>query len=393
MDAARLRAWWWQRQGLDGSLRGQSPAQVLERVGWARSVGGSNPYLTLFSRAGLSRQEVDPALAREEIFELPSARGCTYVVPQSDFALALRISQGSGDPQDISTAKKYLGVTEEELQRLASAVLNCLDHEPKDPATIKACVGNAARSLGAEGKKRGMTTTLPMVLGRLQTSGEIRRHPVNGRLDQQRYGYVRWHQKPMAISLEEAHVELARRYFSWIGVASEANFQWFSGLSKKAAKAALEPLGLAVVSGDLFALPKDTDEVGGFKTPEDPSYSLVSSLDSLFLLRRDIKGFLEAEDLERHAVGDKGLLQLGHLMDLSNNAIVDRGRIVGLWEYDPGASQVVWFSFIEPNEDMRKAVARTGEYIRDQLGDARSFSLDSPESRKPVLAALGSMQR
>ena len=27
-------------------------------------------------------------------------------------------------------------------------------------------------------------------------------------------------------------------------------------------------------------------------------------------------------------------------------------------------------------------------YVRDQLGDARSFSLDSPESRKPLLAAL-----
>ena len=55
MDAARLRAWWWQRQGLDGSLEGKSAAEVLDRAGWARSVGGANPYLTLFARAGLGR--------------------------------------------------------------------------------------------------------------------------------------------------------------------------------------------------------------------------------------------------------------------------------------------------------------------------------------------------
>jgi hypothetical protein len=34
------------------------------------------------------------------------------------------------------------------------------------------------------------------------------------------------------------------------------------------------------------------------------------------------------------------------------------------------------------------AVARTGAYVRDQLGDARSFSLDSPKSRAPRIAAL-----
>jgi hypothetical protein len=51
MDPAKLRARWWTRQGLDGPYRGQTPA-VLEQAGWARSVGGVNPYLALFSRAG-----------------------------------------------------------------------------------------------------------------------------------------------------------------------------------------------------------------------------------------------------------------------------------------------------------------------------------------------------
>lgn len=50
---------------------------------------------------------------------------------------------------------------------------------------------NTARNLGEAGKKKGVITTLPVALGILQAHGEIRRVPVNGRLDQQRYGYVR----------------------------------------------------------------------------------------------------------------------------------------------------------------------------------------------------------
>src|SRR5882762_12042989 len=63
MDQSKLRAWWSHRQGLDGSLEGKSAAEVLARVGWARSVGGVGPYLTLFSRGGLSRENVDADVA------------------------------------------------------------------------------------------------------------------------------------------------------------------------------------------------------------------------------------------------------------------------------------------------------------------------------------------
>src|SRR5215813_2013717 len=130
MDEDHLRAWWAHRQGLDGSLQGTSAASVLEQTGWARSVGGAGPYLTLFARAGLSRETVDAAVASLTIHELPAARGCTYVVPASDFALALRVGQGFGDEAQIATAKKYCGVTDTEIDQLCQAVLAALDAEP-----------------------------------------------------------------------------------------------------------------------------------------------------------------------------------------------------------------------------------------------------------------------
>src|SRR5262249_43354158 len=157
-------------------------------------------------------------LETQAVHELPSARGCTYLVPRADYALALAVGQGAGDSQDIATAKKFLGVTEEELERLSAAVLDALAGGPLDPKDLKETTGDAVRSLGAEGKKRSMTPTLPLALGRLQSQGRIRRVPTNGRLDQQRYRYARWTPSPLdgwTKSREGALTELAARYFHW----------------------------------------------------------------------------------------------------------------------------------------------------------------------------------
>jgi hypothetical protein len=115
---------------------------------------------------------------------------------------------------------------------------------------------------------------------------------------------------------------------------------------------------------------------------------LTSSIDGLSLLRRDLKGLADAADLNRKVYGDKGLAPLGGVADLPSHAIFDRGRLVGLWEYDTAAESIAWCAFIPKNRDLEKAVARTEEYIRAQLGDARSVSLDSPKRRTPRVAAL-----
>src|SRR5262249_2922162 len=89
VDAAKLRAFWAAQQGLDGSLHDTAPGAGVARSGWAGWVGGAGPYLTLFSRAGTSREAADRAVSNLAIHEIPAARGCTYVVPASDYALAL----------------------------------------------------------------------------------------------------------------------------------------------------------------------------------------------------------------------------------------------------------------------------------------------------------------
>ncbi|MDQ6758516.1 MAG: winged helix DNA-binding domain-containing protein [Acidobacteriota bacterium] len=390
MDATTIRAWWWHRQGLDGSLMGEEPATVLARVGWARSVAGSNPYLTLFARAGTSRENADAAVAALAIHELPSARGCTYVLPASDFALGLRVGGNCGD--EMPMARKF-GVTDSEVEKLCSAMLRALEKGPLEPDELRAAVGGAARSLGAEVTKKGLTTTVPVALGKLQTAGEIRRVPINGRLDQQRYRYALWRPNPLThfeLSPMEAYTELARRFFDWIGPATVQEFQWFSGLGVKAAKSAIEPLKLAPPApGDARLLtPADLDELRAFQPPKDPQYALVSGLDSMLLLRRDLLSLVDPEDRTQKVFVDRDVKELGGLKDLPSHAIMDRGRVIGLWEYDPAISQIVWTCFGKKNKALQQAVDRTEEFVRAQLGDARTFSLDSPKSRIPRIEAL-----
>ena len=388
---SKLRAWWSHAQGLDGSFRGKKPAEILERCGWSRSVGGAGPYLTLFSRGQTSRDAADAAVAKLQIHELPAARGCTYVIPASDFGLALTVGREFNG--DMRQAVK-LGVTEKEIDKLCDAVVKALEQGPLDPDGIRGATGKASRSLGEEGKKKGLTTTLPLALGRLQTEGRIRRVPTNGRLDQQRYKYVNWSPSPLAtyaLSQEAAFTELARRFFRWVGPATLGEFQWFAGLGVKTTKAAVESLGLvpAEPGSDRLLLPGDAAAFKEFEAPTTPQYALVSGLDPITANRRELASLIDAADRERAVVVDATPKPLGGLVDLPSHAILDRGQVIGLWEYDVDANAIVWATFGRKKDRALDAVIEeTQVFVRDQLGDARSFSLDSPKSRAARVKSL-----
>jgi hypothetical protein len=396
MKESKLRAWWAHRQGLDGSMRGKSPAEILERSGWSRSVGGAGPYLTLFSRGATSRESADKAAAAQDIHELPTARGCTYVLPAGDFALGLTV--GREFSGDMKTALK-LGVTEKEIDKLCDAVVKALEKGPADPDAIREATGKASRSLGEEGKKKGLTTTLPLALGRLQTEGRIRRVPVNGRLDQQRYKYVNWTPNPLAkysASLDASFTELGRRFFRWVGPATLGEFQWFAGLGVKTTKQAVEPLGLvpAEPGSDRLLLPDDAAAFKTFEPPASPQYVLVSSLDPITANRREMQSLIDAKDRKRQVVVDATAKPVGGLVDLPSHAILDRGQIIGLWEFDVDSGSIVWATFgRKKDKGLDAAIEETQAYVRDQLGDARSYSLDSPKSRAARIESLKSVRR
>ncbi len=383
LHTADLRAWRARKQGLDGSLDRLSPAAVLAAAGWARSVGGSAPYLSLFARARLRREQADQAAQRMEICELPSVRGCTYVVPAEHFALALSLGAPFSG-RERQTAKK-LGVTDKELDRLSQKVLDALSGGALEPEQIKEAAGPAVRHLGEEGKKKGMITTLPVALGELQAAGRIRRIPAGGRFDTQRYAYALWDPSPLPngpLPVEEALPELARLYWRWIGPASEAEFQEFCGLPLKHVRPALEQAGIGPLPQHpgLLIARDEIDALVSFRPGKKPCWRLAASLDSSVLLRRNPRDLLDDPD----SAGLKGT----GLGDLPHHAILDRGTLTGYWEFDPGAARIVWRTFAKADKALAEEIRRTQEFIVNDLGDCRAYSMDTPKSRAARIVAL-----
>jgi hypothetical protein len=297
-------------------------------------------------------------------------------VPAEEFPLALKAGENFSAKTEIATAKK-LGVTDAEVTKLRAAVLKALEAGPLDPDAVREKVGKAARNLGPEGAKKGLTTTLPLALGLLQTEGRIRRVPINGRIDQQRYKYTLWNIDPKG-----SFTDLARLYYKWIGAAAISEFQWFSGLGVKASKEAVEPLNLVPLQGELLAFKEDRAAFEKFQVPKKPHYVLTGILDNISHLRRSSASLIGPEDASRDLVREGGLADFPH------HAILDRGRLVGLWHFDPESGTIAWNSFVKKDRALEEAVARTEVFVREDLGDARTFGMDSPKSRIPALAAL-----
>ncbi|POH75377.1 hypothetical protein CVS27_01900 [Arthrobacter glacialis] len=387
MDSAMRRAWSWHKQGLDGSLAGSNAATVLGNAGWARSIGGANPYLTLFSRAGIRREEVDADVVALRIHELPTARGCTYVLGAPDFDWALTL----GKPAAESTLKVLdrLGVARDEVHALEAQTLQVLQDAatsgegPLDPKQLKELLGDAVRSLGEEGKKKGASTTLPTVLGLLQADGRIRRVPVNGRLDQQRYAYAAWGLPPSPESPEQARAKLMENYLGWTGGATLKQTQWFTAFTVAQTKAALAA-AQAVEAHGMWMLPADAQKAADFVPEKEEQIQLLASSDSLFLLRRNAAEHVADEDADLKFLDAKLSLQ----GDLPDHPIVDRGRIIGLWQYDPGQERIAHWLFSAPTSAVMHKIQEVAAFIREDLRDFRTFSLDSPQSRQKRIDAL-----
>ena len=392
-----LRAWSWHRQGLDGSLAGCDSATVLDRVGWARSIGGANTYLTLFARAGIRRPEADAALAAQHIHELPTARGCTYVLPAKDYAWGLQMGHASAEAAVKVLVR--LGVEREEVEQLAEDVLQILllargtAEQALDPRGLKEILGEKVRSMGEEGKKKGASTTLPAALGLLQADGRIRRVPVNGRLDQQRYSYVAWELPASGETDEAVRARMLERFLGWTGGATLGQIRWFTAFTVAQAKKALAATGAVEVptaAGDvLWMLPEDVDGIAGFEVPQTEDIQLLSGSDSLVLLRRNAADLFDETGTE----SVQGMSGSALAADLSDHPIVDRGRIIGLWQYDPEDTRIAWWTFEPASAGVRSRIAQIEEWITEDLGDFRSFSLDSPKSRAKNIARLDALRK
>ncbi|HKB16078.1 MAG TPA: crosslink repair DNA glycosylase YcaQ family protein, partial [Planctomycetota bacterium] len=228
---------------------------ALDRIGFVRTLGGIDVYLAVRARVpGLSRADLDRAVDRHEAQVLPSVRGCIYLVPRRDAAVALRaadlLSRGRAEREH-----QKAGIKPGEVAKVAQAVLAAL--KKAGPSTTdalrRALPGGVVRSLGEAGKKVGISSPLPPALRLLEFEGKVERTLEGGRLDTERYLWRAAARSPFeGARVPEDPIDLWARlgeiFFRAAGLGTLKSFAEWAGISLRDATAAAGKLPLASVS-------------------------------------------------------------------------------------------------------------------------------------------------
>jgi hypothetical protein len=380
---------------------------VVERTGWVRTLGGVDVYLSARARKpGMRRAELDEAVARGELHVLPAARGCIYLVPEMDRALALSFAASLARPRAERDLEK-VGMSWRDLEGLSQLVLEALATSPMTTNALrKALPDGAVRSLGDAGKKLGMSSPLPAVLRELEFDGHIERTLEDGRLDTERYV---WRVAPAvrrdqlrAVS-DDPVARLAgvvRRFLEMSGPVSIKELAAWSGAGQRECKAALEtlpavPVSIAGRSDVSWVLENDVDALAAACPPEDPGFAFLSVGDNLAVVYGGPAVFVDPAHHDRPVdswgMGER-VVPLGEARYLGHRMLLLGNRIVGFWEYDPVDGEIMCRTLDPLPPELGKRLIEESEstatFLREDVGHGRSFSLDTDEALHQRAQAL-----
>lgn len=376
LSAARVR--WSSAQGLDVRAD-ESLAQTLERTGWVRTLGGLAGYLALSARnVNATVDEVHRAIAAGEIGVSPAVRGCIYLVPRSHAALALRLA-GQLSARRTQKEREKLQISESELDALGGAILETVAAQPLTTAQLRKALPDAlVRSLGPDGKKMGLTSTLPLALRRLEFAGRLRRRPVDHRIDHERYVWV-----PDDLDVgpfgEGDLKALASLYLRWAGPSTRKELAAWTGLKQAQAKQ-----GLAACGARVMRLGEEEVFVGPDPArPPTGRLVMLPAMDNLYALRAASKPLVDPAyvDVEVANFGPGGRSTLGRMSQPIDRTLARDGEILGLWAWDPVERSIVTSLAPKARElgrdgGLDRELDRVGGVIAE-VGHAKVFSIDS----------------
>jgi hypothetical protein len=389
------RAHWHRQQGLAEPGKG-SVEEIVAATSWPRTLGGVDVYLAVRARIPtLRRQELDEAVAQSRLQVIPAVRGCIYLVPRTQVPLVLRFAEDQARKRSERELEK-VGVPLKEVADVGEAVLKALRKGPlMTDALRKALPEGVVRSLGEKGKKVGMSSTLPSALRHLEFEGKVERTLDTGRLDTERYHWRLPAKSPFTGAkvpndVAERNARVAEIFLKQAGPVSVGDFADWSGLSQRDARAAFEKLPVVPVavegySDEAFVLEQELAMLKE-KAPAATSMSMLSFEDN-YLTFHGGPGLLtdpKHHSLEVKKWGNTKGTTLGDVKHVSARTLFDGDRMVGFWEYDPSSKSIVFNTF-DPLPPKRKRAAqelaeRLATFLQDDVGHARSFSLDTMEA-------------
>ena len=395
----QLRTNWARQQGLLEPISG-GVADVLRASGWINSTGSTLPYLAIRARLPhVGREDVERTVYQEEsVLEIQAMRGCMMLVPAEDASLALWSARQT---DHAARVRKSCQITDREETDLSAEVIALLEGGPLTADEMRERLPERlVRPLGTAGKQFGESSTLTFVLRQLQKQGVLRRFATNQRLDSNQFSYKLSKPAPAEPeSPEYALRELASRFFRWAGPATLKEFAWWAGISQKAAKAAIGPLGLRSI-----AVPEWSPEAwihedrldaltSSKKLDESSTFRFLPFRDNYLYFRRGLAVFLQPADLQQKVPDWKNrAAPIGELESLHHNAIVLHGRLIGSWEYDPEAEKIVWSAHTSltagQRRELNSQIEELENHIRKELGDVQFYAFDTGRIRRERIDSL-----
>lgn len=381
---------------------------TIERTGFLRTLGGVDVYLAARARVpGLTAARLDEALLRGEVRVVPAVRGCIYLVSARHAPLALALAARLSASRNAREAEKA-GIAPGELEELGQAVVEALERGGDDAseaggmttdALRRALPDGAVRSLGDRGKKLGLSSTLPPALRALELDGRIERIPATGRLDTERYLWGPARKSPVEPASVPADSDgldaaVGEIFFRAAGVATRRDLAAWVGLNQGEAKRVVERLDLVPVAVEdldetAYCHPDHRHLVASPPAPDAAAVSLLPFADGLVDLHGGPAAMVEPahHGVEVPVWGRGKGSTLGDARHVSLRSVVAGGRIAGFWEYHPDDEVVVTGVFDPPPPADRAAFAAaldaaaadTGRFLREELGNGRSFSLDTDD--------------
>lgn len=390
----QARAFWHRRQGLAEPGK-RSIEEILAATSWPRTLGGIDVYLAVRARVpGMRRQDLDAAVAESRIQVIPAVRGCIYVVPRAQVPLVLKIAEDQARKRMDKEMEK-VGVPQSELAGIGEAVLKALRKGPlTTDALRKALPEGTVRSLGEKGKKLGVSSPLPPAMRYLEFEGKLERTLDAGRLDTERYLWRIPAKNPFTgakvpADAAERNVRLAEIFVRQAGPVAVADFAAWSALSQRDARAAFENLPVVPVkvegyADEAFILEQDLAELKA-SAPGATSLSMIAAEDNYLTFHGGPGLLIDPKHHAREVAqwGSKKGSTLGEVKHLLARTLLDGERVVGFWEFDPSAGKVVFATFDPLPPKRKKAVQELADnvatFLKEELGHARSFSLDTNE--------------
>ncbi len=385
LTLAQARALWWQKQGLGRQTTGPL-ATVLGKSGWLRTLGGADVYLAARARKpGMKRAELDEVMASGELRGVPAARGCTYVVPANVVGDIMALNAAAWRKSTEKDLAK-VGSSMAAVDALARPVLAALTSPMTADALRKALPADLIPSYGDAGKRAGLASPLPLVLRLLELDGRVERTFDGGKLDSERYLWRKAESKSAPGAVEPLDTMIGA-FLDFAGPVTLGHINKWSGVAQRDLKPVLQRIGAVPVTidgiGDAFVR---TGDIGAAMRAPPPAGVALLAFDDNYLVNHGSLALVT--DPRHHAIevdiwGGTKPEAIGSADRVLSRTIVIDGLVAGFWEVDPRSNGVVWWTF-DPAAKLLAAkldelTADASKFLREDLGHARVFSLDTME--------------